>query len=124
MCISLGMVFCFAQKKQSEGDVFFFQYEYQKAVGAYEKQLNEGTLTKQQFLNLADAYFETNNFEKASEAYMKIFDQDTLMDAHHYNKMLQSLAKTPDFEGKEDFLTSISSTFPKELMENIEFNDS
>ncbi|MGN7515358.1 MAG: OmpA family protein [Allomuricauda sp.] len=124
LCASLlGMVFCFAQKKQSEGDVFFFQYEYQKAVGAYEKQLNEGTLTKQQFLNLADAYFETNNFEKASEAYMKIFDQDTLMDAHHYNKMLQSLAKTPDFEGKEDFLTSISSTFPKELMENIEFNE-
>ncbi len=119
----LGVVFCFAQNKQTEGDVFFFQYEYQKAVQAYEKQLSEGTLTKKQFLNLADAYFETNNFEKASEAYVKIYDQDTLMDSHHYNKMLQSLSKTPNAEGKEDFLANISSSFPKELMENIEFNN-
>ncbi len=119
----LSVVFCFAQKKQTEGDVFFFQYEYQKAVQAYEKQLSEGTLTKQQFLNLADAYFETNNFEKASEAYIKIYDQDTLMDSHHYNKMLQSLSKSPNANGKEDFLASISSGFPKELIENIEFNN-
>ena len=87
----LSVVFCFAQKKQTEGDVFFFQYEYQKAVQAYEKQLSEGTLTKQQFLNLADAYFETNNFEQASEAYIKIYDQDTLMDSHHYNKNAESI---------------------------------
>lgn len=119
----LGVVFCFAQKKKSQGDVFFFQYEYQKAVNAYEEELSEGVLTKQQFLNLADAYFETNNYGKASEAYMKIYDQDTLMDTHHYNKMLQSLSKSPNVEGKKDFLTSISSSFPKELMENMEFNN-
>ncbi len=119
----LSVVFCFAQNKRTEGDVFFFQYEYQKAVQAYEKQLSEGTLTKQQFLNLADAYFETNNFEKASEAYIKIYDQDTLMDSHHYNKMLQSLSKSPNAKGKEDFLASISSSFSKELNENKEFNE-
>lgn len=119
----LSVVFCFAQNKRTEGDVFFFQYEYQKAVQAYEKQLSEGTLTKQQFLNLADAYFETNNFEKASEAYIKIYDQDTLMDSHHYNKMLQSLSKSPNAKGKEDFLASISSSFSKELKENKEFNE-
>ena len=116
------MVFCFAQKKQSEGDVLFFQYEYQAAVRAYEKQLMEGTLTKQQFLNLADAYFETDNFEKASEAYMEIYGQDTLMDPHHYNKMLQSLSKTPNVAEMEGFLADILSTFPKELKENMEFN--
>mgnify|MGYP003149052621 FL=1 len=119
----LAVVFCFAQKKKSEGDVFFFQYEYQKAINAYEEELSEGILTKQQFLNLADAYFETNNFAKASEAYMKIHDQDTLMDSHHYNKMLQSLSKSPNFEGKGDFLANVSSSFPKELMENMEFNN-
>jgi len=119
----LAVVFCFAQKKKSEGDVFFFQYEYQKAINAYEKELSEGILTKQQFLNLADAYFETNNYDKASEAYMKIHDQDTLMDSHHYNKMLQSLSRSPNFEGKGDFLANVSSSFPKELMENMEFNN-
>jgi len=119
----LGVVFCFAQKKKSEGDVFFFQYEYQKAVLAYEEELSEGVLTKQQFLNLADAYFETNNYNKASEAYMEIYEQDSLMDTHHYNKMLQSLSKSPSVEGKEDFLSGVSTSFPKELIENMEFNN-
>ena len=118
----LGVVFCFAQKK-SQGDVFFFQYEYQKAVNAYEKQLSEGVLTKQQFLNLADAYFKTNNFEKALETYTQLYEQDSVLDNHHYNKMLQSLSKTPDSDKKEGLLASVSSSFPKELMENMKFND-
>lgn len=119
----LGVVFSFAQKKKSQGDVFFFQYEYQKAVDAYEQEMSEGVITKEQFLNLADAYYETNNFEKASVAYMEIYGQDSLMDTHHYNKMLQSLSKTPQTDGKENFLAKVSSSFPKELMENKEFND-
>lgn len=119
----LGVVFSFAQKKKSQGDVFFFQYEYQKAVDAYEEEMSKGVITKEQFLNLADAYYETNNFEKASEAYMEIYGQDSLMDAHHYNKMLQSLSKTPQTEDTEGFLAKVSSSFPKELMENKEFND-
>lgn len=117
------MWFSALPKKEVPRRCFLFQYEYQKAVNAYEEDLSEGVLTKQQFLNLADAYFETNNYDKASEAYMKIYDQDTLMDTHHYNKMLQSLSKSPNVEGKEDFLTNISSSFPKELMENMEFNN-
>ena len=99
----LGVVFSFAQKKKSQGDVFFFQYEYQKAVDAYEEEMSKGVITKEQFLNLADAYYETNNFEKASEAYMEIYGQDSLMDTHHYNKMLQSLSKTPQTEDTEGF---------------------
>ncbi len=119
----LGMSLGFAQKGKSTGDVLFFQYEYQKAVEAYEKQLSEGPLTNQQFLNLADAYFETDNFDKASEAYLEIYKKDTLMDAHHYNKMLQSLSKSVDTEQKQAYLTTMSSEFPKELMENLEFNN-
>lgn len=119
----LGMLFSFGQKKKSQGDVFFFQYEYQKAVAAYEKQLSEGTLTEQQFLNLADAYFETNNYQKAANAYQSIYEKDSVMDAHHYNKMLQSFSKTPEADGTKDFLSQISSSFPKELMENMEFNN-
>lgn len=119
----LGIVLCVAQTKKSKGDQFFFQYEYQKAVNAYEEQLANGTLTMKQFLNLADAYFQTNNFEKASDAYLELFKKDTLMDGHHYNKMLQSFSKTTDKERKEAFLATMTSRFPKELMENMDFND-
>jgi flagellar motor protein MotB len=117
----LGTVFCFGQKK-SKGDDFFFQYKYPQAITAYEAQMTEGTLSEQQFLNLADSYFETNNFEKASEAYLELFKKDTLMGGHHFNKMLQSISKTSNMERKNAFLTTMSSSFPKELMENMEFN--
>ncbi|MEC7264852.1 MAG: tetratricopeptide repeat protein [Bacteroidota bacterium] len=119
----LGMVISVAQTKKSKGDLFFFQYEYQKAVNAYEAQLANGTLTPKQFLNLADAYFQTNNFEKASEAYLDLYKRDTLMDGHHYNKMLQSFSKTTDKERKTAFLATMSNDFPKELMENMDFNN-
>lgn len=119
----LGTVFCFAQKKKSQGDVFFFQYEYQKAVNAYEKQLSEGVLTTKQYKNLADAYFETDNFDKASETYMRLYEQDSLLENHQYNKLLQSLSKLSDTEKKNRLLDSVASRFPKELIENMEFNN-
>ena len=119
----LGMALCFAQGKKSKGDVFFFQYEYQKAVDAYEADLAQGSLTEQQFLNLADAYFKTNNFKKASDAYLDLFKKDTLLDSHRYNRLLQSLSKTADPERKQAFLTTMAAKFPKELMENRDFNE-
>lgn len=119
----LGMVFCYAQgKKKSKGDNLFFQYEYQKAIYAYEAEMASGTLTEQQFLNLADSYFQTNKFEKASEAYLELFKKDTLMGGHHLNKMLQSLSKTANTERRTAFMTTMSSRFQKELLENMEFN--
>lgn len=118
----LGTVFCFAQGKRTDGDDYFFQYQYQKAINAYEAQMREGSLSRQQFLNLADAYFKTNNFEKASEAYLEIYKQDSLLGNHHLNKMLQSLSKTSNKERRNAFLATMSSNFHKEFLENIEFN--
>ncbi|RIV73842.1 OmpA family protein [Flagellimonas aequoris] len=119
----IGMVLCSAQARKSKGDAFFFQYEYQKAIVAYEQELVNGTLSEKQFLNLADSYFKVKNFKKASEAYLELFKKDTLMDGHHYNKMLQSLSKTSDKERKEAFLSTVAASFPKELMENMDFNE-
>ncbi|WP_097046452.1 OmpA family protein [Flagellimonas pacifica] len=119
----LGIVVCFAQGKRSKGDDFFFQYEYQKAINAYKAELTEGTLTEQQFLNLADAYFKTSSFEKASKAYVELYKKDnSLLGNYHLNMMLQSLSKASDKEKMNAFLTTMSSSFPKEFMENIEFN--
>lgn len=118
----LGMVICFAQNKNSEGDDYFFQYDYKNAISAYELDLTKGTLTEQQFLNLADAYFKTNNFEKASDTYLSLYKKDTLIGNHHFNKMMLSLSKTAKKEKKEAFLATMSSSFQKEFLENLEFN--
>nr|WP_299385193.1 OmpA family protein [Allomuricauda sp.] len=111
-----------AQENRSLGDDYFFQYEYQNAVTAYEADLAKGTLTLKQYLNLADAYYKTNNFEKASEAYLQLYKRDTLLGNHHFNKMLQSLARTSDNNRMQEFLATKSSNFEKEFLENLEFN--
>lgn len=118
----LGTVVGSGQSKKSKGDDYFFQYEYQKAVAAYEEDLAEGSLTMEQYLNLADSYYKTNNFEKASEAYMKLYKQDTLLGNHHFNKMLQSFARTSNKERTNAFLATKSSNFEKEFLQNLEFN--
>ncbi|WP_431127847.1 OmpA family protein [Flagellimonas flava] len=118
----LGMVVGSGQSKKSKGDDYFFQYEYQKAVTAYEADLAEGALSLEQYLNLADSYYKTNNFEKASEAYMKLYKQDTLLGNHHFNKMLQSFARTSNKERTEAFLATKSTNFEKEFLQNLEFN--
>nr|WP_299073749.1 OmpA family protein [uncultured Allomuricauda sp.] len=117
-----GMFICFAQNKKSKGDDYFFQYDYQKAISAYELDLTEGAISKQQFVNLADAYFHINNFEKASEIYLSVYNKDTVMSNHRLNKMLQSLSKTANKERLGEFLQNMSPRFQREFLENFEFN--
>ncbi len=118
----MGMLICFAQNRRSKGDDYFFQYEYRKAVAAYESDMALGTLTLGQYLNLADAYYKTNNFEKASEAYLELYRKDTLLGNHHFNKMLQSFSKTANSERMDAFLATQSASFEQEFLENLEFN--
>lgn len=118
----LGVLLGFSQEKRSKGDELFFQYEYQRAVEAYEVDLAKGRLSLQQYLNLADSYFMIDDHQKASEAYLNIFKRDTLMDGMRYNRMLRSLSRTGDPERKQSLLETLSATFPKALLENMEFN--
>lgn len=122
LAFTLGLMICFAQGKRSEGDDYFFQYQYRKAVAAYEADIAEGTMTLSQYLNLADAYYNIDNFEKASEAYLELYKKDTLLENHHFNKMLQSFSKTANKERMEAFLATKSSNFEREFLENLEFN--
>ncbi len=116
------MTIGFAQSTKSKGDGYFFQYNYKEAIQAYEQDLLKGTLDEQQYLNLADAYFKTDNFEKASEAYLKLYEKDTLIGNHQLNKLMRSLSKIEDKTKTNDFLAKISPNFDAEFLENLEFN--
>ena len=112
----------FGQDKKSKADIYFYGYQYKEAIEAYNKEKIKSPLTNNQVLNLADAYFKTGKYDKASELYMQINKNDTIMSVHRFNKMLQSLSKNDNNERVKAFLKSKSPLFATELMENAEFN--
>lgn len=112
----------FGQEKKSKGDVLFFEYAYKQAIREYQKELRQKPLTNQQFLNLADAYLKTGDYERASETYLDVYKKDSTMSNHYFNKMLQSLSKTSGMEKVKAFLATKSTALSEELLENADFN--
>ncbi|MEQ9582255.1 MAG: OmpA family protein, partial [Arenibacter sp.] len=114
--------FGFAQQKKSKGDILFFEYSYNQAIIEYQKELRESKLSNNQYLNLADSYMKIGNYKKASDIYVDIYQKDTTMSQYHFNKMLQSLAKTSEVEKVKAYLATKEDKLPKELVENSIFN--
>ncbi|WP_350290344.1 OmpA family protein [uncultured Croceitalea sp.] len=118
---------CFSQKKQSKGDQLFFQYAYKQAIVSYEEDLAKGYLDIAQYLNLADSYYQVDNYKKASETYLDVLSNDialdSIMDSHRFNKMLQSLSKTGNQNKIDSLLKSNKNVFSNELLENVKFNE-
>ena len=118
---------CFSQKKLTEGDELFFQYAYQKAIKAYEKDLVNGYLGVEQYLNLADSYYQVGNFEKASETYLSVLsgdrELDSIMSKNRFNKMLQSLTRVNKIAKLDSLKQDNMEVFSNALLENSKFNN-
>ena len=99
----------FAQDKKSKADNLFYGYRYQQAIAEYKKEMEKKPLTNHQLLNLADSYFSTGNYDNASELYLEVNKNDTIMSVNRFNKMLQSLSKSPNAKGKAWQLYSLFS---------------
>lgn len=111
-----------AQDKNSKGDEFFFAYDYNNAIVEYQKEMAETDLSNGQLLNLADSYFQTQNYRNASNLYMQVNKEDSIISNHRFNKMLQSLAKISEPERINSFVNTKSSLLSNELLENADFN--
>ena len=121
--LTIGIAICLAQDINSPGDRYFYGYAYEDAIKAYQKQMQQGELiTENQRLNLADSYFKTGDYVKASKIYLDINKNDSIMSDHRFNNMLQSLAKISEQDRVKAFLKSRADSFAGELMENAEFN--
>lgn len=114
-------VFSYAQNK-SKGDYFFFEYAYKDAIKEYNKEQVKKSLTNQQYLNLADSYLKTGNYNKASELYERHYQKDTTLATPYINKLLLSISKTKDREAFKAYTSKFASFFSKELIDNSEFN--
>ncbi|MDT0605634.1 OmpA family protein [Croceitalea rosinachiae] len=111
------------QGKKSKGDDYFFQYSYKKAIIAYEDDMLKGiVLSPVQYLNLADSYFQVQNFEKANDMYLQYFSNDTITDNYRLNRLLLGLSKISDNNRIKEVLRDKGLGFQKELIENSDFN--
>lgn len=112
----------FAQDKKSKADNLFYGYRYQQAIAEYKKEMEKKPLTNHQLLNLADSYFSTGKYDNASELYLEVNKNDTIMSVNRFNKMLQSLSKNSERDRVKTFLRSKADKLSPELLENAEFN--
>lgn len=112
----------FAQDKKSKADNLFYGYRYQQAIAEYKKEMEKKPLTNHQLLNLADSYFSTGKYDNASELYLGVNKNDTIMSVNRFNKMLQSLSKNSERDRVKTFLRSKADKLSPELLENAEFN--
>lgn len=113
-----------AQEITSRGDKAFYGYNYKQAIVEYQKDMSNGKLiTNHQLLNLADSYFRTGDYKKATKLYLDINKkEDSIISANRFNMMLQSLAKTSEPERVKAFMNSKRDQLTNELLENAEFN--
>ena len=109
-------------QEDSRADRLYFEYSYQAAVKAYEEEMKDYLLSAEQQLNLADAYFRTGQYGKASDTFMDVYKKDSLMTNAQFNTMLQALSKTSGPERAKAFLTTRSDQLSHALMENTTFN--
>jgi outer membrane protein OmpA-like peptidoglycan-associated protein len=111
-----------AQDKKSKADNLYFGYQYEQAITEYRSEMEKKPLTNHQLLNLADSYFNTGSFDNASELYLEVNKNDTIMSVNRFNKMLQSLSKNSERVRVKTFLESKADMLSPELLENAEFN--
>lgn len=111
-----------AQETNSKADNLFYGYQYKSAIDEYIKEQQKKPLTNNQILNLADSYYKTGQYKKASELYEQINRNDTIMSINRFNNMLQSLAKDSEVERIKAILRTKSASVTNELLENAEFN--
>ena len=123
MVFFIASLSALGQELKDDGDKYFYGYAYEEAIKAYQKQMLKGEMiSNHQYLNLADSYFETGDYQNASKIYLDINKQDSIMSDNRFNKMLQSLAKTSEPQRVRAFLKSKSAAMTNELMENASFN--
>jgi outer membrane protein OmpA-like peptidoglycan-associated protein/tetratricopeptide (TPR) repeat protein len=111
-----------AQNKKSKADNLYYGYKYPQAITEYRSEMEKNPLTNYQLLNLADSYFNTGSYDKASELYLEVNKNDTIMSVNRFNKMLQSLSKNSERDRVKMFLKSKADMLSPELLDNAEFN--
>ncbi|MBT8268643.1 MAG: OmpA family protein [Eudoraea sp.] len=120
LLLLMGM--SFGQQKKSNGDVLFFEYDYQGAIQEYLKEMRKTPLSNQQYLNLAESYFKVEDFSAAASTYMDLYKSEVDLSANQLNKLFQALNMNVGRDSTRSFFYNNSEIFSAELRENAQFN--
>ena len=110
-------------EKLSMGDKYYLERNYPKAIEFYKKQrLSRTRPTLTQRLRLAECYHEIGDHKIAAEEYLQLFEVDSLLDLHQFNKMLVSFKAIGEGERIEAFLATKQEPVMLAVRENASFN--
>lgn len=109
-------------QKTSKGDQFFFEYNYKAAIQQYELESQEGPLSAQQRLNLAEAYFKSRDFKSAANRYLAIYRADSTLTGRDFNIMLQALSRSSNEALKDGSINLRTASLSGDLLDNAAFN--
>ncbi len=119
----------YAQRnKEKSGDELFESRKYVEAIDAYQREIELQGLDLVQQLRLADSYYKAGLPGEAAKWYWKLHRLDTssvnpLLKDYHLNYVMNSLKASEEYRDRSGtFLQDRISDFPKELMENADFN--
>ncbi len=115
-------VFLVAQEDLSKGDKYFFEYKYVQAIAEYNKEKVKEPLSRQQKLNLAESYLQTDKYKSATDMYLELYKENDSISAFHFNNMLQAMSRTSGQDRVKAFLLTKTNVLSPELLENAEFN--
>ncbi|MFC1492818.1 tetratricopeptide repeat protein [candidate division KSB1 bacterium] len=101
------------------GDAFYIQGEYDKAIEEYQRLLDNDPLNYSAYIKLGDSYLAKDEFRKAYEQYdyAKQVDPDGQEAADHYRDGLLREAKFYEDQGRTklaiEIYTKINGEFPE-----------
>ncbi len=107
---------CFGQYKLKKAEKLFDEMAYMDAAKAYEAYIEaEYTPTKQTMLNIADTYYYISNYKNAQSWYEKY--GVNAFDEVHFNRYIQTLRTTENYEKVDDLMREHLSGSAKMLQQ-------
>ncbi len=93
-------------KKLQQAHKLFANQAYTEAIEAYTKESESLNLDAQAMRNLADAYYYTQNADKAAETYAALWELNPVQDKDILFRYADAAKRTKDYEKANELLTT------------------
>ncbi|MFP2996749.1 OmpA family protein [Spongiivirga sp. MCCC 1A20706] len=88
----------FSQQKQTEGDKAFDNYNYKKAINAYEREVENGEKSAKIFKRLGDSYYFNAKLAEANKWYEQLINLGSEVEPEYLYRYAQTLKSIKKYD--------------------------